>query len=519
MSSFFSNLNKKAISFSLFLLFSTSLIESTLAASNSDSGSNCHSFLNRLARRLDNIAPKNAGYKLLAKKESAVELEMELNNRVIRLLTTEDGTIGPLFTNEAQKLTKEEFASTLHIKVLDDVYKTPWDSLAIRQKRSLLEHVTKLRGVEFTKDRILHGVKVKEFVEFDLFRPMTFQGKVLLPGHHKVKISDLIKKVEIRSNGDVKSLQGIELHFRGNMKAGTMSEDARKLQKKLRVSTHQHVHIVGDLPKELFSNPVPTSLEIADFYRRVNLLAELSVVKNGGNIGKRKTVDGHTLFDNLSPFELKSVVTYLLDISDGKHAQLGDKVKMAFAGFRGSDKYDAPNLFGIEYRVISHGLSSSEIEFTTHVLNKIQQFMERTKPNVPAQKRIMKWFNEVAGGNDPADALSKVWYDVDDWGSIFHNAPEQVKDLLTPNLKDQIRKSIVSSSNDVVESTSGDQIKWLLHDWSTDPMFFDNPQLQKRILDAQRVSLAMIKTGSSTENAVSDFLNMSGIYNEVLSSL
>ncbi|MBL6988306.1 MAG: hypothetical protein ISR65_00930 [Bacteriovoracaceae bacterium] len=70
----------------------------------------------------------------------------------------------------------------------------------------------------------------------------------------------------------------------------------------------------------------------------------------------------------------------------------------------------------------------------------------------------------------------------------------------------------------MVESNSGDQIKWLLHDWSTDPIFFDKPDLQKRILDAQRVSLAMIKTGSSTENAVSDFLNMSGIYNEVLSS-
>ena len=62
----------------------------------------------------------------------------------------------------------------------------------------------------------------------------------------------------------------------------------------------------------------------------------------------------HSAFGSLKGEMLQGVVTYLKNVGKGKNKPVGEAFKGAWVGFRGSDKYDAPNLFGFEVEGVDY---------------------------------------------------------------------------------------------------------------------------------------------------------------------
>lgn len=151
-----------------------------------------------------------------------------------------------------------------------------------------------------------------------------------------------------------------------------MSRDSTIFQKAIGAKrSAQHIHITAPWPlAAMKANPVRQAIRMGEYYRRVNLVAEMRGLMAGGKIAK-KEVGGTTFFDNLSEEQLKFMVTYLKDKGGGMpQSDLADQLKLAWVGFRGSDTYDAPDLFGFEVRSIQKIRDEASDEI---FLNKIQK--------------------------------------------------------------------------------------------------------------------------------------------------
>jgi hypothetical protein len=62
-------------------------------------------------------------------------------------------------------------------------------------------------------------------------------------------------------------------------------------------------------------------------------------------------------------------------------------------------------------------------------------------------------------------------------------------------------------------------LKMLIHDWSRDPLFFEDASLQRRIVDEQVKALTAITSGESIATVMPRFLRDSGLYRRVLASV
>ncbi|MEK6705391.1 MAG: hypothetical protein AABZ06_06340 [Bdellovibrionota bacterium] len=388
-----------------------------------------------------------------------------------------------------------------------------WDDLTPEMQIMLLREISKQRKQNFLIDRQIHGIVARKKVKLIFTKPTIFMGNEYKPGAHEVDVSKFLGNVEYSGLNAVENVIGVELHFRANKPAGELSNDAWVLLKGLGIPrNHQHIHIVAPLPVEwLRAEPELRAAIIADFFRRANLAAEaITIVQDGNSIKTREGPDGIRYFGSLMPYILSNVTRYFLNIGRGVILNKHDGyVKIAWVGMRGHDTYDSPNLWGTEFRSISR---RSDPALVKNVLNALQYAMVRNEFGVP-KEQMEAWIKSRSTGSitDVPRLLGDAWYNKD-WVQLWDKTPNH------PELAfNKLKKS----------GENHTELKMLIHDWSKDPLFFNDPVIQKMIAIEQNRALTRLNEtdpkitdlDTHINTIMRDFLLDSGIYEKVLRSL
>ncbi len=427
--------------------------------------------------------------------------------RAFALITTPNGKVGGfLQTGEALPLWLKTWINANHPSITDPL-EFPWNNLQVAQQLQLIEEISRLRNQNFFKDRTIAGLVTQPVHRLEFAAPTRFLGTDYPAGSHLIDLTSVLsRKVEYVSPSSIQNFRGIELHFRANESAGNLSNDAWKFQEGLRISkTHQHVHVVAPLPVEfLAKDPVMAPVVIGDFFKRANLAAEmLDVVHQGYRIESSKNAKV-TFFDFLQPKQLKGVTHYFQQVAEGKSPPIGDQFKMGWVGMRGHDKYDLPNLWGLEFRSVH---SNSNKNLVKEFLNGVQYAMDQKQFGVtPSQ--IRSWQKAFPAGDLPTQ-LSQ---------SLYHQEWDALLLQLSPTLS--AKRNLIETIQTAPRFKYHEEVKMLAFDWSKDPFFFNKPALVKKIEYEQARAIQRLQQSHvDPSDVMGDFLLNSGLYESVLRSV
>lgn len=433
-------------------------------------------------------------------QDTAVEIETRAYDEIIDLLTPKngklEGILGELPVPYSLKVKRLSFNE-------DRLKSLPWDSIAMSERKNLLHYVSRKKETSFFDNRQVPGMTIKPLARLKFDSPTIFLGTLYEAGSHDIDVSKAMGKVEYV--GPENNPDYFELHFRTNQSSGATSRDAWKFLTGLGLpKTHQHVHIVSQLPlQELRENPELEGLRLGDYFRRANLVAEmLTIVDERGAIRANKS-PSVTYFDHMSKPMLHGVTEYFVDVGRNQSKVIGDDFKMGWIGFRGADTYDSSNLFGFEYRAIPRNGNESTYE---EILDTIQHSLH-TKDYGIKRSDMQAWLT-LQGGKEAKDAMAETWYD---------RSPN-----LVVGAHPGVRKVLDISSPLLIEARARDnrEVYMLVHNWSNDPLFYDKPLMQKKIVEAQIRALERLPDALGGINKImKDFLKDSGLFEAFSKSL
>lgn len=440
-------------------------------------------------------------------QESSVELEMMTDPAILSLFTTPSGKVGEFFERGPVPVELEwKFAG----KTKDEIKDLFWHELTFSERMALLQSSAHRKRTSFFADRRIPHLVYAPEIPLHLRHRTQFLGRAYEQGPQLLSTQEFLKG-PIEYMGPVNDPHGVELHFRTQRPAGEVSRSARTFQEMLGVPiTHQHAYVVTPIPqKALEADPRLVSLQHADFFRRVNLAAEMiSIVDRHHSItkNKRKMGDQEVLFFSWLEIEKLLEVRRYLE-ARGRHQgfELGDYVKMGWVGFRGHDKFDAPDLMGMEVRAIERDSDMADME---RFLNAIQRTWATQDLGISKEK-LQTWLNKTFEGSVDT-ALSQTWYHRD-WVELFSKAK--------PAVAEQVQKwSSAERARMIMDFP--EETKMLVHDWSKDPVLMDAPEKVKLIAEEQVNAIERLKTAWAAPNEiVRSFLIRSGLYERVLKSL
>jgi hypothetical protein len=442
------------------------------------------------------------------KFDTAVELEMVSDPPILKLFTPKKGIVAGVF--EPGGITQET-RDLFPGKSDKEILQMEWKDLAPYKQLEILRFQGKKKATSFFEDRKIPNMKYEDALFADVKTATDFLGKHYPQGLHTIRPPEFLKGA-IEYMGPFNYPGGVELHFRIKKSAGETSKEARNFQNLIGVKpTHQHVYIVAPIPqKRLEKNPFLVGTQNAEFYRRVNLAAELiTVMEFGGDVKERHSKNGLLethVFGALKPDNLVKVADYLVDWGKGiERTPLKDQLKMAWVGFRGADKFDQPGLMGMEFRSIS---ASANLEVYELFLDTVQKAWLQQKMGI-SQEKIKSWLEEHYQGNYKK-ALKDNWYQKT-WPEVISKAPSELRSELG-----FFNRQRFSARNDSEHT----ELKMLFHDWSKDPLFFEDLRRQESIRKAQVKAVKELKEKDADIQIVMvDFLTESGIYEAVLKSL
>lgn len=430
-------------------------------------------------------------------RQSAVELEM---HDAVKLVTTMDGTVGGILKPGEQ----------LPARLVDylkkdtrfrskDLNQVAWDSLREAQQKQVITEVTWQRRQVFNDDRVIHGLKIRDKMHVLIVGdPITFRGKTYGRGRHEVEVArHFVPAVEYKSPVALQNFAGegtgIEIKLRIEGLAGDVSQEARNFQKLVDVApTHQHVFAIHKLPlSELKREPILMPAMMGSFWERVNLASEVNdLVHQTSGLRQKKfnyadiktgLWDDAVAFDNLIPPRLKEGVQYFVDMAVGKESSLGNKTKMSNVSLHGSDKFDTESdLWGMQIRRIR---PDDDPDRVRSFLNSVHQSMIAGEYHYP-DERMRKWLErmKVSAPEHVPGALSQIYYN-QDWKGLELVAPAELKEPIA-----ELESAMWYSTFHFAESHR--ELKMLAMDWSRHPLFFDRPDLLKKIIESQRKELA-----------------------------
>lgn len=447
---------------------------------------------------------------------AAIEMEMNMSPGVLSLLTTTNGTVGGLFPDG--KLPDFYVKWSKHIFPHENPRTVNWDELDDAMKHQLLIEASKRKKSDFFTDRKIPNMKVKDkiIVKFSSKKP--FLGKWYKKGLHEIDVSGYFGNVEYKSPSSVKDVSGVELHLRSSEhEAGDVLESAWMLQDGLKIKrTHMHEHIVVPLPqKSLKANSVQTALAITEYYRRANLLAEFVAISDLNGIYPNKRFDFKYMasiryFDSINPDYLSGIFGYLA-VDKYRKMDLGSTYKMGWVGFRGSDLYDQPHLFGFEFRAIN---GDSDLITHRQIMTQIEKGL-RTE-DYGFDPKIMSEWSEIKSGSwfqmyKTSQKLKSIWYKKS-YKQIFLDLPDYLKEVASDSVQ---KLSMVWS---LKRNAKGNQaVKMLLYDWSKDPLFFGQPEAQAVLKSVQVKALQRhFENGESLSVVLRDFIWDSGLMQRVV---
>lgn len=495
----------------------------------------------------------------------SVEIEMPARAEVMKILTSSDGRVEGMLGPFKTPLFFEEWAAKRFPN--RNPRKLRWEQLDVAQQKQLTGYVALSRRQEFFRDRALPNLQVKPRIRVEFKQPTRFLGKDYPRGGHWVKVPD-IKNPQYRRPDDMVGLKGVELHLRsGDRLPSEVIDDAWSFQRGIgMVPGYLHAHLVAPIPvASLLAQREATGLAIAEFFRRANLLAEMSYASRGFPLKTTREKDGSAmLFNGIYPSFLSAVYRYFMQLDP-----VGTRLKMGFIGFRGEDFYDEDGVYGLEYRAIG---IPREGAFYRAFADRLLSGMRGEDYGFSAEL-MPAWLQEVHGLSSFAtrwridaveSALESTWYRtpaplmlattgmarlaaqwvpggsrllkpllIHDWGSDSRvtEDPESLKriqaaqwealrglwqdgrsldDVMPAFLRDsglpRVRLGVAG------EETGEFGTKMLFHDWAQDPLVFQDPALLTRIREAQVRGLAELLAGEGERPAIMQrFVRKSGL--------
>ena len=442
--------------------------------------------------------------------DSSVELEIGLfsSEHTMPILTTTDGTIGPLLGNNPAPQWLQDLAGNRPVTNI------PWDELRFPDKLQLIQFYSDHRGVEFFTDRQIHGLKVRDLLELNFSQETSFLGKTYPPGRHMVDVSRVFGKVEYQGPDDLKRLRDIELHFRYNSSAGEVALDALKFLDAVRINKPGlHVHIVAKVPFErLHQDATVEAMRLGEFFRRSNLAAEfIDLVHHKMNISSIKDAN-IVYFDSMNDQLLSGVTQYFLDLGAGIERKIGDDFKMSWIGMHGLDKYDQPGLWGLQVRSLPEG---GDPVMAKKLLDGLQ---ERMTGDYGVSGELMGlWFEHNRRPSQVANAIGELWYNRP-WEEMLNSIPDELKRIVDDDLINKLQQAYPRHY----------EVKMLLHNWSNDPLLFNNPSLKRKIIEQQVKALKQFQglpfneswhIHSLMRETVAGFVEQSGLYDLALKAV
>ncbi|MDE2237901.1 MAG: hypothetical protein KGK30_08435, partial [Elusimicrobia bacterium] len=249
--------------------------------------------------------------------DSAVELELDMSPAVMALITTDDGTLHPLLDGISAPgwLKKIKAARDRRPADLADL---KWDELSYSQQRRLILHDSAARRAKFgatAATRKIRGLKTRTSWTINLRRSTILFGKRYPKGRQVVDLPGILEpNVEYGNPNSVRTLELVELHLRGNFRAGRLSGDAWTLLRAAGIPlTHQHVHSVAPLPAAIKSHNALAVITLAERQRVLETAAHMiAIVHERRSVIEGKDEQGNIFFAPMDRSQLHKLVTTLL---------------------------------------------------------------------------------------------------------------------------------------------------------------------------------------------------------------
>lgn len=454
--------------------------------------------------------------------DTSMEIELRRSPRnkeeskaLLRILDTEDGTLRPLFISDQMPsdLTLPENISSKiislgHADSLENILDAKFSELPYSLQVNILKFQGKNKSTSFFKNRNIPGLVVKKKVKMKFDKKTKLLGKTYSPGEHEVDISSIFgkTKVEYRGPKSVNNFHGIEIHARTNKySSGDLSSEVWKILKGMELNQNRgHIHVVTPLRMNTIRSDADLhATQMADYWRRVNLVAEMiSIIDKGSSI--RQVGEGSTIyfthFKNQQVLTVFDYVKTITNFDDPREYRIGDRAKMAYVGFHGADKYDAQEpVWGMQFRTVSE---NKKVTFK-HFLNAVQRNMKQGTYGSISDTSMKRWIGDLTT-LDIRNRLNQL---------VYHNPKEANHFRTNLNITVQRFGKYVQKNK---------EINMLKHDWSQDPLLWENPAAVNRIKRAQIKYLSQLKnrmTDKKLKSLMWDFLEESDLYNIFLASI
>ena len=189
---------------------------------------------------------------------------------------------------------------------------------------------------------------------------------------------------------------------------------------------------------------------------------------------------------------------------------------MGYVGMRGSDKYDSPGLWGLEYRSVSRKGNRNNYK---KILDAIQNKMESSGLGID-DTEIEDWLTEMnaSSAKEMTSLISQNYYRRKNISQSGYTNPK-LNEILGDLDRDTIRKLA-----DLKDENLG--IMMVFHNWDQDMLFYDKPDTLERIHKNQMRAAHKIvrllkekdetKRRSATVDTIQNFIKDSKIF-EIIS--
>lgn len=453
---------------------------------------------------------------LKLKFDSSVEVEIDPSPAIIDLFTTKDGTIAPVLGRNRIDVIPDTILKSLQEYVGEegDVRSVPWDALTTGEKIELIAAASK--GNNFHASRTIPGLIYRKEISITFSKPTHFIGKDFKPGNHKFMSNEIFGNTAIEYMGPNRMNEnlGFELHVRSGLSAGENLKTARVIQSTLSGGpVNVHLHMVGPVVDvktptrwqrvvHYFSqrhrnnfNRINASevFKLADLARRTMLYFDIQMIERGIPMTSVLSRDADSI--NFYPVDYHKFINFTRSLLNGKQGG-GVQSKSGTVGLRTSHYYDQSGIWGMEVRYLSPFLDQ---KITAEALDIFQ-------------RRIISG-NYFLSSGQAIDYLKKYKDDFDYSIQNLLYVSDFNVNLYFRNFNDAQIEFVLN------EVQKNDFLKMLFHDWSNDPIYVQNKERLKKILDAQNYSLALLFGGMPSVEVMKIFIKKSALSYDLKNSV
>lgn len=444
--------------------------------------------------------------------ETSVEIELTLSPSSVELITSRDGTLKSLFESWSD-VPSEVQSYILQKSSLQEPRDFNFESLPTNLKILSIQNSIIARKIQFrdssSGSRIVSGIKIKDQYQ---------------------KQYELREAIDLSSPEAAQTGTGLEIHLRSKKSSGDMIAQAHQVYKKIgQAPGSMHMHIVVPLITSwLKANPKLNTWRFIEFWRRMNLAFEMrDVVEKGVSIIHNQS-NSSINFSFLGKDSIAKAFDYIYalgkkgpetELNPEGTSGLGTEAKMGWVGLWGHDKYDKADVMGFEFRF----LTGKDKE--PAMINYLSAFPEliAKKDFGLSENDLNNWYLQVLRSQAESRGGKRGFYYLQNFINspnlethyLFAKiSPHRSYEDLIQSLHYDYRRILLSMDQKKVSKAFNDRgrLRYLIHDWSQDPILIGKDAEIKKIEDAQVRAVRRWASGQNETQVVQEFLIDSGLY-------